>query len=183
MRQRATIRVAQHEAGAALLRGRLEHPQRELWVALVPVEEVLGVVEDAESVPGEELDRVGDHGDALVQRGPQGLGDVVVPRLADDAHGRGVGLDQLLQREVFVDLALHAARRPERHHRRGLEIELGLRPLEELVVLRVGTGIATLDVVHAEVVELLGDAQLVVDGERQALELAAVPQGRVEDLY
>jgi hypothetical protein len=36
--------------------------------------------------------------------------------------------------------------------------------------------------VHAEVVELLGDAQLVLDGERDALELAAVAQRGVEDL-
>jgi hypothetical protein len=42
--------------------------------------------------------------------------------------------------------------------------------------------IAALDPVHAEAVELLGDAQLVVDGERDALELDAVAQGGVEDL-
>jgi hypothetical protein len=35
--------------------------------------------------------------------------------------------------------------------------------------------------VHAEVVELLGDAQLVVDGERDPLDLGAVAQRRVED--
>ena len=35
---------------------------------------------------------------------------------------------------------------------------------------------------HAEVVELLGDPQLVLDGERQALLLAAVAQGGVVDV-
>ena len=64
----------------------LEHAQRELGVALVAVEEVLGVEHHAESVAAEELDRVGDHRHALVERGAERLGDVVVPRLADDAH-------------------------------------------------------------------------------------------------
>jgi hypothetical protein len=36
--------------------------------------------------------------------------------------------------------------------------------------------------VHAEPVELLGDSQLVVDGEGDALELAAVAQRGVVDL-
>jgi hypothetical protein len=36
--------------------------------------------------------------------------------------------------------------------------------------------------VHAEVVELFGDAQLVVDGGGDALDLHAVAQRRVEDL-
>jgi len=36
--------------------------------------------------------------------------------------------------------------------------------------------------VHAELVELIGDAQLVVDGERDALELGAVAKGGVVDL-
>ena len=35
---------------------------------------------------------------------------------------------------------------------------------------------------HAEQVELLGDAQLVVDGRRDALDLEAVAQCGVEDL-
>ena len=65
---------------------------------------------------------------------------------------------------------------------RVLELQLGRRPAEELVVLRVGAGPAGLDEVDAEPVELLGDAQLVVDGERDALELAAVAQRRVVDL-
>ena len=54
---------------------------------------------------------------------------------------------------------------------------------EEFDVLRVGAGPAALDEVDAEVVELLSDPQLVVDGRRHALHLEAVPQGGVEDLY
>ena len=63
-----------------------------------------------------------------------------------------------------------------------VELQLGRGPGEELDVLRVGAGPAALDEVHAEEVELLGDAQLVVDRRRHALDLQAVAQRRVEDL-
>jgi hypothetical protein len=51
---------------------------------------------------------------------------------------------------------------------------LGLEP--------VGAGPAALDEVHAEAVELLGDAQLVVHREGDALQLGAVAQRGVVDV-
>ena len=56
------------------------------------------------------------------------------------------------------------------------------RPGEELDVLGVGPRPATLDEVDPEDVELLGDAQLVLDGGGDALDLQAVAERRVEDL-
>src|SRR5262249_4900096 len=105
-----------------------------------------------------------------------------VPGLADNADGLGTGVEQLPQRVVGVDLALHAPGRAERDQLARLELQLLGKPAEDLVVLGVGAGPARLDVVHAEPVELLGDAELVVDGERDALELRTVPQRRVVDL-
>ena len=95
----------------------------------------------------------------------------------------GAGLDQVAQRRVVVDLALGAAGRAERDQRARAQRQLVAGAGEELDVLRVGAGPAALDVVHAEQVELLGDAQLVLDGRRHALDLQAVAQRRVEDLY
>ena len=62
------------------------------------------------------------------------------------------------------------------------QLQLGDGPGEELDVLGVGARPSAFDVVHAEVVELLGDAQLVLDRRRHALDLEAVAQGGVEDL-
>ena len=62
------------------------------------------------------------------------------------------------------------------------QLQLVGRAPEQFVVLRVGAGPTGLDVVDPEVVELLGDAQLVLDGERDALELRPIPQRRVVDL-
>ena len=122
VRQRAAVGVAEHDVRCALRRGGLEHAQRELGIALVAVEEVLGVEQHVHARAAQELDRVGDHRLALVERGAERLEHVVVPRLPDDAHGADVGLHEMAQRVVAVDLALHAARRPEGHERGGGEL-------------------------------------------------------------
>ena len=143
---------------------------------------MLGVEQHVEPRATQELDRVGHHRDTLVERGAERLDDVVVPRLPDDARGPGTGLDEVPERVVGVDLALHAPGAPERDERARVEMQLARQPSEQLVVLRVGARPARLDVVHTEPVELLGDAQLVVDGERDPLELRSVAQRRVVDL-
>ena len=94
----------------------------------------------------------------------------------------GVGLDQVAQRVVGVDLALDPPGHAEGDELARLELQLLRGAPEELVVLRVRAGPAGFDVVDAEPVELLGDPQLVVDRERDALELRAVAQRRVVDL-
>ena len=50
---------------------------------------------------------------------------------------------------------------------------------EELGVLGIGAGPAAFDVVDAQLVELLRDLQLVLDGEGDALHLGAVAERRV----
>ena len=83
---------------------------------------------------------------------------------------------------VGVDLPFHAPCRAERDDLARLELQLVGDPAEGLVVLGIGAGPARLDVVDAQPVELLGDTELVVDGERDAFELRAVAQRRVVDL-
>ena len=122
--QAAAVGVAQHEHLGAGLFGRVQHGEGELGVALVAVEEVLGVEEDALALADEPGDRVADHGDALVERRPQRLGHVVVPRLADDAHHVGAGAGQVLQRRVVVGVAAGPPRGAEGDERRGLQLQL-----------------------------------------------------------
>ena len=133
------------------------------------------------ALSGEELHRVGDHRGALVERGLQRLDHLVFGALRDDADRRGVRLDQVAQRGVVVDLATRAASRSERDQRRRRERQLVLGAGEELDVLRVGAGPTTLDELDPEQVELFRDAELVVDGRRDALDLQAVAQCGVED--
>ena len=93
------------------------------------------------------------------------------------------GVDERLERGVDVDLAGRAAGGAEGHERGRLQLELGDGAPEELLVLRVGLRVAALDPGDAEPVELLGHLELVLDGEADPLELRAVAQRRVEDLY
>jgi hypothetical protein len=182
VRQAAAVRVAQHEVRRPTDDGGFQRPQRDLGVVLVAVEEVLEVDHHPPAGAAEEAHRVADHRLALVERGLQRLEHVVVPALGDDAHRLGAGVEQVAQRRVVVDLALRPPGGAERDERRRLEAQLLGRAGEELDVLRVGAGPAALDVVDAEVVQLLGDAQLVLDRGRHALDLHAVAQRRVEDL-
>ncbi len=102
--------------------------------------------------------------------------------LGHDADGLGVGLDQLAQDLVVLGPHAGPARGPEGDQGGGRQAELGRGPGEELLVLGVGSGPSPLDEGDAEVVELLGHAELVVHGERQALLLGPVAQRRVEDV-
>ena len=181
-RQRATVGVAQHDRFGAGHRRRLHHPKAELRVALEAVEEVLGIEEHPLALRNQILDRVGHHGDTLVERGLERLGDVVVPALADDADDLRTGRDEIGQGLITVDLALGSTRRAERNERRGRQVQFGLGPFEELVVLWVCSWPAAFDEGNAEPVELFSDPQFVVDGQRDALELAAIAQCRVVDV-
>ena len=51
---------------------------------------------------------------------------------------------------------------------------------EELLVLGIGAGPAALDVVDAQLVQLLRNDELVVHGERDGLALRAVPESGIE---
>ena len=57
-----------------------------------------------------------------------------------------------------------------------------LTSVKERGVARVGSRPSALDVVDAEIVEPLGDLQLVGDGERNVFGLASVAQSGVVDL-
>src|SRR3989304_3299697 len=71
--------------------------------------------------------------------------------------------------------------RPEGGDLRDLEHGV-LDAAEEAQALRIGAGPAALDVVHAERVQTLGDANLVFHGEGDALALGAVAEGRAGTL-
>ena len=106
-----------------------------------------------------------------------------IRRLRHDAHGGGAGVGEVPQDLVVGGGYTGPASGPEGDKRGVPEVQLGARPEEELFVLRVGTWPAAFDEGDPEVVELLGDPELVVDRERHALLLGAVPQRRVVDLH
>jgi hypothetical protein len=180
--QAAAVGVAEHHGVGAGGGRRLDNGQGVGRVGGVAVEEVLGV-EGGPPPGGHQVgDRVADHGQVLVEGGPQGLGDVQVPGLADQGDDRGPRVQQGAQVGVVVDPAAGPAGGPEGGQGGVTPGQLG-GPGEVLGVLGVGAGPAALDHVDAEVVEEAGDPQLVGHGELEADLLGAVAEGGVVGLY
>ena len=156
--QGAAVGVAKYKAVGTGHCRLLKDPYGKLRVLSVAVEEVFGVEKYGAVVFLEEADRVGDHGHAFVEGGPQRPGHVVLGGLPDNAHHPGICRQQVLEGQVVVDLPLHAAGRAEGHQPGVDQLQFGLGPVEELIVLRVGARPTAFDVVHAKSVQLLGDA-------------------------
>ena len=104
------------------------------------------------------------------------------PRLADDRHRLLVAVCQHLQAGVVLGAQPFAARHAE-GDQLGVDQPLALHAREELDLLGVGGREAALDEVDAQLVELEGDAHLLLDRERHALLLHAVAQRRVVELH
>ena len=161
------VGVAQHDAVSASIGGGPHDLKRVVAVGLVAVEEVLGVEEDRIDLGLEVGDRVAHHPHVLFERRLQRLGDVHVPRLAEDAQRLAAGRHHRVETGVVLGRYVLATRRAERRDHGLLELELA-DALEELDVLGVGAREPALDVAHAEQIELGRDAQLVLDRERHA---------------
>ena len=180
--QHPAVGVAQgDDLGAGVVR-RPEHLERVVAVGAVAVEEVLGVQEHLLPLGAQVGDGVADHGEVLLEGGPQGELDVPVVRLGDQGDHRRTTVTQRSDLRVVGGGAAGPARGAEGRQLRVLEVELDGRASEELGVLRVRARPAALDVAHAEAVELPRDRQLVGDREVEPLLLRAVAQGGVVDV-
>src|SRR6059058_476829 len=179
-RERAAIRVAEHEPVGA---GGFGGPERRERVFAVPpeaVEEMLGVEHHLLRTRTEEGDRVGDHLQVFVERRRERVGHLEVPRLADDRRDGRARVQERLHVGVRLGGAARTAGHAERRELRVLERHV-LHPAEEAQVLGIGARPASLDVVDAERVEPRRQADLVLHREGHSLALRPVPEGRVID--
>jgi hypothetical protein len=179
--QGRAVGVAEHHRLGAGAGGRAQAGQRVAAVVAEAVEEVLGVVDHALALGDEERDRLGDHRQVLVARDAHDLLEVQPPRLADDRADGREGLGQRAQRRVLLGRHVAPARHPEGGDL-GVGEALAGQQLEELEVLGVRAREAGLDEVDAELVQTVGDADLLAGRQRHPLPLHAVAQGRVVEL-
>ncbi len=100
--QGAAVGVAQHEPLGPCVMGGIQHRAGETRVGAVAVEEVLGVEEDPAPLGAEVGDRVGHHCHRVLLRSAQGVLDVVVPRLADEADDPGAGGEQGVELRIVL---------------------------------------------------------------------------------
>ena len=145
---------------------------------------MLRVEENPPPFGAEELDRVADHREVLLARRAQCALDVTDVRLGDqrdDAASRRRRSARTCGSSAATDAGL--AGRAESGELRVPQRQLaGGRAAEERLVLGVGARPAALDETDAEVVEVRGDRELVLDRQRQTFTLRAVAQRRVVDV-
>ena len=122
-----------------------------------------------------------NHGEVFLVAGLEDALDLVLAGLAHKGDAGSLGGDHALDVGVGLAGEAGAAGAAEGAHpglREGYVFEL----LEVGCVAGVGAGEAALDPLDAELVELLGDAHLIGDGEGDALHLGAVAEGGVVEL-
>ena len=142
---------------------------------------MLRVEEHPATLCAEERHRIAHHRDALDEVGAQGLGHVQVPRLAHQAHHLGAGLEEIAKGLRRVSSLSGAPGHAERGELCMLQC-LFHRELEELRVARVGARPAPLDEGEADLVELVQDAQPILNRVGQVRLLRAVAKRRVVEL-
>ncbi len=177
----APVGVAEDDGAGASGDGRVQRAHGVIGILIIAVEKVLRVVDHFAAFAAEKRGALFDEAQVVFQVGAQHLGDVARPAFSEDGRDRGLALDQGQQ----VGVVLRGQRRPARAAERrdaGMPQLLAAHGPKVLDVLRVRAGPAALDQLDAELVEHVGDVQLVVHGETDALPLRSVAEGGVIEL-
>ena len=125
---------------------------------------MLGVVDHFLAVVLEELHGFGDQLEILFLGDAQGALDVQVPGLAEHRDRRRARFHQRAHVAVFLHRVAGEPRGAEGRELGVLEVQLAGAG-EELLVLGIGAGPAALDVVDAQIVQLLRNGDLVLHRE------------------
>ena len=173
--QTTAVGVAEHHQPRPGLGGRLDRLPGVVGVELPAVEEMLGVENHLASGLDQAGDALADHGQVLRAAGAQHLRGMEDRRLAHQGDHLRAGVQQGLEPLVLGGLSPLAPRHAEGADPDVLEIQLA-DPLKVLKVLFIGGGVSAFDVVEAHGVELLGQGELVLEREADALALSAVSQ-------
>ncbi len=121
-----------------------------------------------------EGDRIGNDFEIRFFADPQIIPHVKVPGFSNQGHDRSIRIEKYLKVEILGGLRRRLAGRAEGGDPGPFELQ-PLHLLKKIRVARIGAGIASLDVIDAEFDQLLGDPELIFQGERDILGLAAIP--------
>ena len=131
-------------------------------IGLVAVEEMLGVIKDLRGPGFQVFERVVNELEVLLERDAQGLMDMEIPGLAEDGDCVRLGLNQGTDILVLVRRDLGATGGAE-----GGDLCLGklflLDILEKGNILGIAPRPPSLDVMDADFIQLVGNADLVLD--------------------
>jgi hypothetical protein len=178
VRQRAAVGVAQHHPARAGVVGSLRAGERIFLVVFIAVEEMLAVDQRLATGFDHGLDGFADAFEIFLGLDFERDADLKRGRLRDKTDGVRFRSQRARERGVVRGGAARAL-----GHAEGGELGLGLVVFgEQRGVGRVSAGDAGLDVIDAELIQHLGDAELVGHREINAVHLRAVAQRRVEQI-
>jgi hypothetical protein len=176
VRQTAAVGVAQHDPARAAALGRLEAGECVARISRIAVEEMLGIEHHLGHAPACLRHALLDHAQVLVERHAERQLRLTRRALADQGDDVGPALEQGRKARVVGGAAPGAPGHAERAQPGPRQC----RPIgEKAVVGGIGARPAPLDVIDPELIEHLGDRELVGGGEVDALGLGAVAQGGV----
>jgi len=186
-RQGSSVGVTQTEKIGATFDRSLERRAGIARVGFVPVKEVLGIVDELGSwrclstcfqIGG----TVTDDTEVLIERRAQDVQHVKCPTLPHQCNDRRLSIDHGLNVGILVGPAANAASAAEGRDARVVQLEIA-HSLEVGDVLGVGARPPAFDVVDAQLVQQLGDLDLVLNGQGDALCLRAVAQCCIVEPY
>ena len=149
------------------------------------VEEVLGIVEDVTPLAAQELDGFENHVQVFFVRDAQNLGHMKIPGLPHNGNRRPPAAEDCFQQGLHAGVIL-GGHSLSSCHAEGADCAVFQIQLPHLLkvlrILRIAQRVATLHIVHANLVQPGRNLQLVLEGEAHAFSLRAVTEGGVVDL-
>ena len=178
----AAVGITQNQTRRTAVGSSLQGGECVLGRVLVTVEKVLGIIHYLAAMLDEVGDGVADHRLIFRDGRTEDFGDLELPAFSENRNHRGLRFEQKADLWILLDRRVGTAGGAE-----GRELGMGefqaLRLAEKLDVFGIRAGPATFDVVDAEFVQALGDAELIQARKLESFALSAIAQGRVVKKY
>ena len=160
--KRAAVGVAQRKIRHPALDRSRKRADGVIRISAVTVEKMLRIINHLTALRGEVAGRVLNHREIFLQCGADDFRDVERPRFSHDGRNRHTAVQERLDLSVFGSFDPGAASGTERRQLGVLEAKF-LRLLKIGDVAWIGAGETALDIIHAKLIELLGNEEFVGD--------------------
>ncbi len=141
---------------------------------------MFAIIDDFTAMGFQKGYRITDHRQVFLRRTAQDFTDMQSRSFSIDRYDRGIDLEQAAHLSILGGTHTLPTRRAKSCQLGMLKLDF-LGSGEEFDVPRIGSGPASLDIIHAKALELSGNAQLVIDREMDPLPLRAVAEGGIVD--
>jgi len=181
-RHAATVGVAKNKTRGPRIDGGFAAPNGIIRIGTVSIKKVLEIHHDAPPRRHQVRDGIGNHLQIFLQLRFENLRHLPTVRLGDNAHGRGLRVQQGPDLRIVADVDLFAPRAAKGHQLgllRPRQFHFGAR--KELGVFGIGTGPTRFNVIHVKGRESATNLELVVGRSRDGLSLCAVCDEEEED--